>query len=112
MTLPDVLELHIPQRKPTLRARVTWRRNDEIGLDFVEGAAAVPAAAQSVRRRVAERVALLETEIAFARRPSRSSSATIPEPTTKPRRKAATHSLARPRFPGREPDSLPPQTLT
>ncbi len=67
VTLPDVLELHIPQRKLTLRARVTWRRNDEIGLDFVEGAAAVPAAAQPSAAEVAERVALLETEIASLR---------------------------------------------
>lgn len=34
VTLPDVVELYIPQREQTLRARVTWRRNDEIGLAF------------------------------------------------------------------------------
>jgi len=32
VTLPDVVERYIPQREQTLRARVTWRRNDEIGL--------------------------------------------------------------------------------
>ena len=34
VTLPDVVELYIPQREQTLRARVQWRRNDEIGLAF------------------------------------------------------------------------------
>lgn len=67
VTLPDVLELHIRQRKLTLRARVTWRRNDEIGLDFAEGAAAMPAAAKPSAAEVAERLAMLETEIASLR---------------------------------------------
>ena len=36
VTLPDVVDLYIPQREQTLRARVQWRRNDEIGLAFDE----------------------------------------------------------------------------
>jgi PilZ domain len=33
ITIPDVIELQIPQRE-TLSARVQWRRADEVGLSF------------------------------------------------------------------------------
>ena len=65
VTLPEVVELYIPQREQTLRARVTWRRNDEIGLAFAaaEGAPeATPTADEIIKR-----VAMLEAEIASLR---------------------------------------------
>ena len=65
VTLPDLVELYIPQREQTLRARVQWRRNDEIGLAFIEAeraADALPTAAE-----VVQRVAMLEAEIASLR---------------------------------------------
>ncbi len=65
VTLPDVVELYIPQREQTLRARVHWRKNDEIGLAFTEAeraADALPNAAEIVQR-----VAMLEAEIASLR---------------------------------------------
>ncbi len=65
VTLPEVVELYIPQREQTLRARVQWRRNDEIGLAFTEierAADASPSAAE-----VAQRLAMLEAEIASLR---------------------------------------------
>jgi len=65
VTLPDMVELYIPQREQTLRARVQWRRNDEIGLAFtaVECAAeASPTAAE-----VVQRLAMLEAEIVSLR---------------------------------------------
>ena len=65
VTLPEVVELYIPQRDQTLRARVQWRKNDEIGLAFNEAeraAEALPSAAEIVQR-----VALLEAEIASLR---------------------------------------------
>lgn len=65
VTLPDVLELYIPQRDRTLRARVQWRRNDEIGLCFIGGERTVDEVASA--REVAQRVALLEAEIATLR---------------------------------------------
>jgi hypothetical protein len=65
VTLPEVVDLYIPQRERTLRARVQWRRNDEIGLAFVEAARA-PEAAPSAAE-VVQRVALLEAEIASLR---------------------------------------------
>jgi|SRR6185437_209893 len=33
---PDVLELHVPQKERTLRARVQWRQGNEIGLAFLD----------------------------------------------------------------------------
>jgi PilZ domain len=62
VTLPDVLDLYIPQRDRTLRARVEWRRNDEIGLAFTEAAQAPDPNVQ-----VVQRVAMLEAEIASLR---------------------------------------------
>jgi len=65
VTIPDVVNLHIPQRDRTLRARVQWRRGDEIGLAFsaVSPATAAPAQASELT----ERVAQLEDEIAGLR---------------------------------------------
>jgi hypothetical protein len=65
VTLPDVVELYIPQRDQTLRARVEWRRNDEIGLGFTatERTAEAPPSATEV----VQRVAMLEAEIASLR---------------------------------------------
>ena len=65
VTLPDVVELYIPQREQTLRARVEWRRNDEIGLGFTatERTAEAPPSATEV----VQRVAMLEAEIASLR---------------------------------------------
>jgi hypothetical protein len=65
VTLPDIFDLYIPQREQTLRARVTWRRNDEIGLAFTEADRAVDATPTASE--VVERVALLEAEISSLR---------------------------------------------
>ena len=65
MTLPDVVELYIPQRDQTLRARVQWRRNDEIGLGFTEDERA-PSRSPSATE-VAQRLAMLEAEIVSLR---------------------------------------------
>lgn len=67
VTLPDQVELFIPQREQTLRARVTWRRNDEIGLAFAAAAERIPDNATPTAGEVAQRVALLEAEIASLR---------------------------------------------
>ena len=65
VTLPDVVELYIPQREQTLHARVEWRRNDEIGLGFT--ATARTAEAPPSATEVVQRVAMLEAEIASLR---------------------------------------------
>jgi hypothetical protein len=66
VTLPDLLELYIPQREQTLRARVSWRKNDEIGLSFAAGDQVEEAAPPSAGE-VVKRVAMLEAEIVSLR---------------------------------------------
>jgi PilZ domain-containing protein len=65
VTLPEVVELYIPQRDQTLRARVQWRRNDEIGLGFTETERAADASPSATD--VAQRLAMLEAEIVSLR---------------------------------------------
>lgn len=65
VALPPVIDLYIPQRDQTLRARLQWRRGDEIGLSFIgneRAAASEPSAGE-----VMQRVAMLEAEIASLR---------------------------------------------
>jgi hypothetical protein len=63
ITLPDIVNLHIPQKDQTLRARVSWRRGDEIGLAFTAEAADMPDSNELMQR-----VAQLEAEILKLRR--------------------------------------------
>ena len=63
ITLPDTVNLHIPQKEQTLRARVSWRRGDEIGLAFTAEAADMPDSSEMMQR-----VAQLEAEILKLRR--------------------------------------------
>jgi len=66
VTIPDMINLHIPQKNQTMRARVTWRRGDEIGLGF---SAADPVADPLPDSgELMKRVAQLEGEIAALRR--------------------------------------------
>ena len=61
-----MINLHIPQKNYTVRARVTWRRGDEIGLGFSAAnpvADPLPDAAELMKR-----VAQLEGKIAALRR--------------------------------------------
>ncbi len=69
VTLPDIVELYIPQRDQTLRARVQWRRNDEIGLAFPEAERRTRPAPNASPNgiEVVQRVAMLEAEIASLR---------------------------------------------
>src|SRR5690349_10829671 len=60
VSVPDVVELHIPQKQKTLRARVQWRHGDEIGLAFPDAVRAADGAGDS---ELALRVAQLESEI-------------------------------------------------
>jgi uncharacterized small protein (DUF1192 family) len=68
VTLPEMVELYIPQREQTLRARVSWRKNDEIGLAFfAEPKGERAADASSTAGEIVQRVAMLEAEIASLR---------------------------------------------
>ncbi len=65
VTIPETINLHIPQRDKTFRAKVTWRRGDEIGLALM---AAEEVTANSQESELIQRVAQLETEIAALKR--------------------------------------------
>jgi len=65
VTIPDVLNLHIPQREQTWRAHVQWRRGDEIGLGFTTATAV---AAVSQESELIQRVAQLEAQITELKR--------------------------------------------
>jgi hypothetical protein len=70
VTLPNVFDLNIPQRNQSFRARVQWRRHDEMGVAFVDAAAeraGQGAADHGDAAAVAERVATLEAEITALR---------------------------------------------
>ena len=66
VTIPDMINLHIPQKNQTLRARVTWRRGDEIGLGFSAANPAADPLPDSAE--LMKRVAQLEGKIAALRR--------------------------------------------
>ena len=67
VNVPEVIELYIPQKEATVRARVKWRRGDEVGLSFDE-AEATPAATGSSEGDLGQRVAQLEAEVASLRK--------------------------------------------
>jgi hypothetical protein len=74
VTVPDVLELYIPQKEQTLRAHVIWRHGQEVGAAFaqhmqMDPPATEPADATAAQAGpLAERVAKLEAEIASLKR--------------------------------------------
>src|SRR5262249_51950408 len=63
-TIPNVIDLHIPQRGETLRARVQWRSREEAGVTFESA----QAPAQAAGADLAERGQQLETEVAALKR--------------------------------------------
>jgi hypothetical protein len=66
ISIPDVIELYIPQKEQTLRAQVQWRHGNELGVTFgdVPAAPSLPVEAGDLAARVAQ----LETEMAAMRR--------------------------------------------
>ena len=62
--VPDVIELYIPQKEETLRARVQRRADSEIGVAFMVDTAAAAAGSGDL----AERVKQLEAEVAAIKR--------------------------------------------
>ena len=61
VSVPDVVDLHIPQKDRMLRAYVQWRHGEELGVAFAPAAGATD---QPAGGDLAERVAKLEAEIA------------------------------------------------
>jgi PilZ domain len=63
VSVPDVVDLYIPQKEQTLSAQVQWRHGDEIGVSFANAAQA-PGPTAPAEVDLAERVGKLEVEIA------------------------------------------------
>jgi len=68
VTLPPTFDLHIPQREQTFRAKVQWRRGDEIGLAFTPVEAAGATGTTPRETELLDRVAQLEAELTTLRR--------------------------------------------
>jgi len=70
ITMPDVIDLHIPLKKQSMRAKVQWRNGDEMGVSFIEAvqAAPAPAVAAANDAELSERLAKMEAEIAALRK--------------------------------------------
>ena len=62
VSVPDVVDLYIPQKEQTLRAEVHWRHGQELGVTFAAAAAAAPE--QLASPDLAARFGQLEAEIA------------------------------------------------
>jgi PilZ domain-containing protein len=65
VSIPDIVDLYIPQKEQTVRAHVQWRHGDEIGLVFPD---AVRAADGTPDGELALRVAELESQVSVLRR--------------------------------------------
>ena len=66
ITVPDLVDIYIPQKEQTVRAHVLWRHGHELGLCFAFAAGRPPHPPDISD--LAARVAQLETEIASLRR--------------------------------------------
>lgn len=64
-TIPDAIDLHIPQKDQTLRAHVQWRSSGEVGVLFEPARAAARTSRESD---LAQRVEQLENEVAALKR--------------------------------------------
>ena len=67
VTVPDVVDLYIPQKEQTLRAHVHWRRGQELGVTFAATAATAPEQLTAPED-LAGRVERLEAEIVQMKR--------------------------------------------
>lgn len=76
VSVPDLIELYIPQKEQTLRARVQWRNAGEMGLEFLDAAAGATTSADNAD--LVHRVQKLEEEVAAMRRMLRRFKAVMP----------------------------------
>ena len=65
ISIPDVVDLYIPQKEQTVRAHVQWRHGDEVGLEFPD---AIHATEGTSDGELAVRVAELESQVSALRR--------------------------------------------
>ena len=62
VALPDCFDLLIPQKQATRRARIEWRRDDEVGVSF-EGSSALRPDGEAGEEALRRRIRALEAEI-------------------------------------------------
>src|ERR1700680_295462 len=66
---PDVVELYIPNKDETYRAKVKWHKGDEMGVAFVRsGVTDASSVSGAATPDLSERVQILEGEVATLRR--------------------------------------------
>jgi hypothetical protein len=65
LNIPDIVDLYITQKAQTIRARVEWRRDDELGLCFAEDGNETTDSKEF--KELAARLAHLEIEVASLR---------------------------------------------
>jgi hypothetical protein len=68
ITVPEVMELYIPNREEIHRARVEWRSGNEMGVSFGDEVRAPSIAPDAAQGDLAARVVKLEGEVAALRR--------------------------------------------
>lgn len=68
ITMPAMVDLHIPLKKQTMRAQVDWRNGDEMGVSFIEAAPPPPTSVARDIAKLTERVLKLEGEIVALRK--------------------------------------------
>jgi hypothetical protein len=76
VSVPDIVDVYIPQKEQTMRAHVQWRHGDEVGVEFPDAAAAA-GPAQPADGELSERIARLEAEVAALRKMLKSLKADI-----------------------------------
>jgi hypothetical protein len=65
LNIPDIVDLYVTQKAQTIRARVEWRRDDELGLCFAEDGNETTDSKEF--KELAARLAHLEIEVASLR---------------------------------------------
>jgi hypothetical protein len=68
VALPEVVELHIPNRDETYRAKIQWRSGDELGLTFDQKGESPSLVPNAPSADLAGRVRRLEAELATLQR--------------------------------------------
>ena len=68
ITVPEAMELYIPNREEMHRARVEWRSGNEMGVSFGDEMRAPSIAPDAAQNDLTVRVQKLETEVAALRR--------------------------------------------
>jgi hypothetical protein len=69
VTMPELVELYIPNKDEFYRAQVQWNRGEEIGVHFIrEEAESAPAVGVLPEANLAERMQKLEAEVAALKR--------------------------------------------